>query len=43
VRVKELASGPDGAGYAQALRELFELDPESPAAVVRPSRVDGEL
>jgi glutamyl-tRNA reductase len=26
VRVKELASGPDGEAYATALRELFDLD-----------------
>ena len=31
VRVKELASGPGGTGYAEALRELFELDPQAPA------------
>jgi glutamyl-tRNA reductase len=41
VRVKELASGPAGAGYADALRELFQLDPEVPAAITRPS-TDGE-
>jgi len=41
VRVKELASGPAGAGYADALRELFQLDPEVPAAIIR-STVDGE-
>jgi glutamyl-tRNA reductase len=33
VRVKELASAPGGAGYADALRELFGLDPQAPAAV----------
>ncbi|MFC5285935.1 glutamyl-tRNA reductase [Actinokineospora guangxiensis] len=33
VRVKELASGPDGSGYADALRELFGLDPSAPAAL----------
>ncbi|MCG8915476.1 glutamyl-tRNA reductase [Actinokineospora sp. PR83] len=33
VRVKELASGPAGTGYAEALRELFQLDPQKPAAV----------
>lgn len=43
VRVKELASrsgGPgDAAGvdYADALRELFGLDPQAPAAVAKPS------
>lgn len=29
VRVKELAAGPDGDGYAAALRILFDLDPAS--------------
>ncbi|WAP57458.1 glutamyl-tRNA reductase [Streptomyces sp. S465] len=38
VRVKELASTPGGAGYADALRELFDLDPQAVAAV---SRADG--
>jgi glutamyl-tRNA reductase len=33
VRVKELASAPGGAGYAEALRELFGLDPNAPTAV----------
>ncbi|MDQ3405039.1 MAG: glutamyl-tRNA reductase, partial [Actinomycetota bacterium] len=36
VRVKELASGPQGPGYAEALRELFQLDPQVPAAVTVP-------
>ncbi|QKV93411.1 glutamyl-tRNA reductase [Streptomyces sp. NA02950] len=35
VRVKELASTPGGAGYADALRELFDLDPQAVAAVSR--------
>jgi glutamyl-tRNA reductase len=39
VRVKELASGPNGAEYAEALRELFQLDPAAPAAIVS---ADGE-
>ncbi|CAM5248133.1 glutamyl-tRNA reductase [Streptomyces spiroverticillatus] len=38
VRVKQLASEPGGAGYADALRELFDLDPQTVAAV---SRADG--
>lgn len=38
VRVKELAAGPDGRSYEAALRELFDLDPEAPGAVVRPQR-----
>lgn len=29
VRVKQLASAPGGEGYAHALRELFELDPQA--------------
>ena len=33
VRVKELASGPGGAEYAEALRELFQLDPATPASL----------
>lgn len=33
VQVKKLAEGPDGASYAAALRELFDLDPHAPAAV----------
>ncbi|NJQ03788.1 glutamyl-tRNA reductase [Streptomyces zingiberis] len=38
VRVKQLAGEPGGAGYADALRELFDLDPDAVAAV---SRADG--
>ena len=33
VQVKRLAEGPDGDSYAAALRKLFELDPQTPAAV----------
>lgn len=33
VRIKELASAPGGVEYADALRELFNLDPAAPAAV----------
>ncbi|REE98007.1 glutamyl-tRNA reductase [Thermomonospora umbrina] len=36
VRVKELASAPGGDTYADALRELFDLDPKAPEAVARP-------
>ncbi|WP_314171335.1 glutamyl-tRNA reductase [Streptomyces winkii] len=36
VRVKELAGEPGGAGYADALRELFDLDPQTVAAVSSP-------
>jgi glutamyl-tRNA reductase len=39
VRVKELATGPNGVEYAEALRELFQLDPAAPAAIFT---VDGE-
>jgi glutamyl-tRNA reductase len=40
VRVKQLAEAPGGDTYAEALRELFGLDPQAPAAVVA-SRVGG--
>ena len=33
VQVKRLAEGPDGSSYAHALRELFELDPQTPAVL----------
>jgi glutamyl-tRNA reductase len=33
VQVKRLAEGPDGDSYAAALRALFELDPQTPAAM----------
>ncbi|MGW0735833.1 glutamyl-tRNA reductase [Streptomyces sp. NPDC002851] len=33
VRVKQLAGEPGGAGYADALRTLFDLDPQTVAAV----------
>ncbi|GAA0505273.1 glutamyl-tRNA reductase [Saccharopolyspora subtropica] len=36
VRVKQLASVPGGAGYADALRELFELDPQTTAVLGTP-------
>ncbi|MGW1895503.1 glutamyl-tRNA reductase [Streptomyces sp. NPDC002004] len=35
VRIKQLAAEPGGAGYADALRTLFDLDPEAVAAVSR--------
>lgn len=38
VRVKELAGEPGGAGYADALRTLFDLDPQTVAAVSRADR-----
>lgn len=40
VRVKQLAGEPGGAGYADALRELFDLDPQAVAAVSRVSGSD---
>ncbi len=35
VRVKQLAASPAGDHYAEALRELFNLDPKAPDAVSR--------
>jgi glutamyl-tRNA reductase len=48
VRVKQLAGEPGGAGYADALRELFDLDPQAVAAVSHPAgvpqnRIEGSL
>ncbi|WP_405724471.1 glutamyl-tRNA reductase [Streptomyces sp. NBC_01537] len=40
VRVKQLAGEPGGAGYADALRELFDLDPQAVAAVSSVTRSD---
>ncbi|GHH78091.1 glutamyl-tRNA reductase [Streptomyces sulfonofaciens] len=40
VRVKQLAAEPGGAGYADALRTLFDLDPETVASVSRAERND---
>ncbi|GAA1280324.1 glutamyl-tRNA reductase [Saccharothrix xinjiangensis] len=42
VRVKELAAAPGGAGYAEALRELFGLDPQAPSAVSTPHKTQTE-
>ncbi|MBQ0987509.1 glutamyl-tRNA reductase [Streptomyces sp. F63] len=42
VRVKQLAGEPGGAGYAEALRELFDLDPKAVAAVSRADSGDSE-
>ncbi|MGH3621473.1 MAG: glutamyl-tRNA reductase, partial [Sciscionella sp.] len=44
VRIKQLAEGPGGASYADALRELFALDPQNPAVVAtaREAATDGE-
>lgn len=38
VRIKELAAGPAGDTYADALRELFALDPGSPSVIASPGR-----
>ncbi|WP_236246311.1 glutamyl-tRNA reductase [Streptomyces sp. CC210A] len=43
VRVKQLASEPGGAGYADALRTLFDLDPETVAAVSRADLTDAAV
>ena len=43
VRVKELASGPDGEAYATALRELFDLDRNAVEAVIRADLTDDVL
>ena len=39
VRVKELAATPGGNSYAEALRQLFDLDPAQPGSVTAVSRV----
>jgi glutamyl-tRNA reductase len=38
VRVKQLAEAGGGEAYADALRELFELDPQAVAAIAAPIR-----
>ncbi|MFF0446534.1 glutamyl-tRNA reductase [Streptomyces sp. NPDC004609] len=43
VRVKQLASEPGGAGYADALRTLFDLDPETVASVSRADMNDADV
>jgi glutamyl-tRNA reductase len=40
VRVKQLAEAGGGQAYADALRELFELDPQAAAAIAAPVRTD---
>lgn len=40
VRVKQLAAEPGGAGYADALRTLFDLDQETVTSVSRADRAD---
>lgn len=42
VRVKQLAAEPGGAGYADALRTLFDLDQEAVDAVSRAGGADDE-
>ncbi|MGV9880458.1 glutamyl-tRNA reductase [Streptomyces sp. NPDC003006] len=42
VRVKQLAGEPGGAGYADALRTLFDLDPQTVAAVSRADHLNNE-
>jgi glutamyl-tRNA reductase len=42
VRVKQLASGPNGADYADALRELFALDPQAAALLSTSAATQGE-
>ncbi|MER6174586.1 glutamyl-tRNA reductase [Streptosporangium sp. NPDC001681] len=42
VRVKQLAESPAGDHYAEALRELFNLDPKVPEAVRRIETIDVE-
>ncbi|RCW46900.1 glutamyl-tRNA reductase [Halopolyspora algeriensis] len=42
VRVKQLASVPGGSDYAEALRELFELDPQTAAVIGTPSGDDAQ-
>ncbi|WP_369212358.1 glutamyl-tRNA reductase [Streptomyces flavofungini] len=42
VRVKQLAGEPGGAGYADALRTLFDLDPQTVALVSRADRTNNE-
>ena len=37
VRMKQLAAGPGGDRYAQALTALFDLDPSLPASVLDPA------
>ncbi|MER6613480.1 glutamyl-tRNA reductase [Streptomyces xantholiticus] len=43
VRVKQLAGEPGGAGYADALRTLFDLDPEAVASVSRADLNDADV
>jgi glutamyl-tRNA reductase len=40
VRVKQLAEAGGGEAYADALRELFELDPQAAVAIAATVRPD---
>ncbi|MBV9011249.1 MAG: glutamyl-tRNA reductase [Pseudonocardiales bacterium] len=40
VRIKQLAEAGGGQAYADALRELFELDPQAAAAIAATGRTD---
>ncbi len=42
VRVQQLAAGPDGLSYANALADLFALDPSAVDAVTRINDVGGQ-
>lgn len=41
VKMKELAAGPEGSSYADALRTLFGLDPQAIRAVSQPTHPGG--
>ncbi|GAA4867147.1 glutamyl-tRNA reductase [Actinomycetospora straminea] len=43
VQVKRLAQAPGGDSYAEALRELFELDPQAPAVLAATETVPGTV
>jgi glutamyl-tRNA reductase len=43
VRVKQLAEAGGGQAYADALRELFELDPQAAAAITVPVRTPSRV
>jgi glutamyl-tRNA reductase len=43
VRVKQLAKAGGGQAYADALRELFELDPQAVAAITAPVRTPSSV
>jgi glutamyl-tRNA reductase len=43
VRVKRLAASPAGDHYAEALRELFDLNPKVPEAVTRADMAEADI